>query len=306
MTHKPVLLNELIEALSIKPNGIYVDCTFGRGGHSKEILEQLNQEGRLLALDKDPDAVLAAKQLFGDDKRFQIFHASFSELREIATSQKLLGKVTGIIMDLGVSSPQLDKAERGFSFLKEGPLDMRMDPQQGISVAQWIEQADDAEIAEVLKRYGEERYAKRIAKAIVAAREKEAICTTTQLAEIVKLANPAWERHKHPATRTFQALRIFINAELNELEALLSQCLGILESGGRLAVISFHSLEDRMVKRFMRQHARGNAPKEIPLTPEQMNIRLKILGKAIKPSEKEINANPRSRSAVLRVAEKIK
>jgi len=304
--HLPVLLDETIAALSVKADGKYLDATFGRGGHSRAILAQLSDNGRLLGLDRDPQAIATGKKLAEQDSRFSIEHCTFSTLATAVHSRLWQGQVDGILMDIGVSSPQLDDAERGFSFLKEGPLDMRMNPDAGISAAEWLAKAEMDEIAQVLKTLGEERYGKRIARAIVETREHTPITTTTQLAELVDKASPSREKHKHPATRTFQAIRIFINNELDELTQALEQALDVLAVGGRLVVISFHSLEDRIVKRFFRDQARGDElPSHFPVTADQLNQRLKIVGKAIKAGDAELATNPRARSAVLRVAEKL-
>ena len=304
--HRPVLFNEALSALAIRPDGIYVDATFGRGGHAGAILERLGPEGRLLAFDKDPDAVAVARDRFGDDVRFVIERGSFVNLETQVRERGWNGRVAGILLDLGVSSPQLDTAGRGFSFLRDGPLDMRMDPEQGESAATWLAQAPEREIADVLRRYGEERYARRIARAIVAARQDAPVDTTGRLAAIVAEAHPAWEKGKHPATRSFQAIRIHINRELDDLADVLEQSVRVLAPAGRLAVISFHSLEDRMVKRFMRDQVRGReAPPGLPLREDQLGRRLKLVGKAQRASRREIEENPRARSAVLRVAERL-
>lgn len=304
--HKPVLLSEVLTGLAIKPDGVYIDGTFGRGGHSKAILEILSSKGRLIAIDKDLEAVGFAEKTLGKDKRFSIIHGSFNALEKIAEHYGVCGKVDGVLLDLGVSSPQLDVACRGFSFLQDGPLDMRMNTQQGITAAEWINQAKEKEIADVLFELGEERFARRIAKAIVHERALEPIVTTGRLAAIASAANPRWEEHKHPATRTFQAIRIFINQELNELEDVLSQIVEVLGAGGRLTVISFHSLEDRIVKRFIRKSFQGEAlPIELPVKATELQPQLRSLGRAIKPSATEILENPRSRSAILRIAEKL-
>ncbi len=305
MEHKAVLLDESLAALSIQPAGIYVDGTFGRGGHSGAILQQLGPEGRLLAVDKDPEAIVSAQQ-FAADERFSIMKGSFAELSELASAVGISGQIDGLLLDLGVSSPQLDDAERGFSFSQDGPLDMRMDPDSGQSAAAWLARAETEDIAKVLKEYGEERFAKRIARAIVAAREEQAITTTSRLADIVSKANPAWERGKHPATRSFQAIRIFINRELDDLLTCLDQVLSLLAVGGRLVVISFHSLEDRIVKRFIRNLARGDHfPPGVPVTQDQVRPRMKMIGKAIRSGQQELADNVRARSATLRVAEKL-
>ncbi|WP_435684368.1 16S rRNA (cytosine(1402)-N(4))-methyltransferase RsmH [Sedimenticola selenatireducens] len=304
-THLPVLFHETLEALNIIPGGIYIDGTFGRGGHSAAILERLGRAGRLLAIDKDPDAVTYARSMFGDDARFEIQQGSFADLQRFSDAAGVDGQVNGVLLDLGVSSPQLDRAERGFSFLNDGPLDMRMDNSTGVSAADWLKVAEADEMAQIFKTYGEERFARRIARAIVEARIEQPIVTTRRLAEIVSAANPSWEKGKHPATRCFQAIRIHINRELDDLKACLDQSLRVLAPGGRLAVISFHSLEDRIVKRFMRDAERGDRfPAGIPVTEQQRNSRLALIGKAIKPSLREVEENPRARSAVLRVAER--
>lgn len=304
-THLPVLFHETLEALNIIPGGIYIDGTFGRGGHSAAILKRLGTAGRLLAIDKDPDAVTYARGMFGDDARFEIQQGSFAELQRFADAAGFAGQVNGVLLDLGVSSPQLDRAERGFSFLNDGPLDMRMDNRSGVSAADWLKVAEVDEMAQVFKTYGEERFARRIARAIVEARVEQPIETTGRLAEIVSAANPSWEKGKHPATRCFQAIRIHINRELDDLKACLDHSLRVLAPGGRLVVISFHSLEDRIVKRFMRDAERGDRfPAGIPVTEQQRNSRLALIGKAVKPSHREVEENPRARSAVLRVAER--
>lgn len=303
--HETVLLQEAVDALVTDVDGIYVDGTFGRGGHSRLVLDRLSGKGRLLAIDKDPEAIAVGEMLQQQDKRFVIEQGSFAQVGAIAAARGLL-PVQGILLDLGVSSPQLDQAERGFSFLRDGPLDMRMNPQQGLSAAQWIATASAGEIASVLKEYGEERFAKRIAAAIVDARGRKPITTTVQLANIVAEAHPAWEKGRHPATRAFQGIRIFINDELGDLERLLDSALALLANGGRLVVISFHSLEDRLVKRFIKRQVRGDSlPKNIPVTEAQLNRRMKQIGKAIRASSGEVESNVRSRSAIMRVAEKI-
>jgi 16S rRNA (cytosine1402-N4)-methyltransferase len=305
-SHQPVLLKEALDALNIQPQGKYVDGTFGRGGHAKEIVQRLGPEGRLLVMDKDPQAIAVAKQLFADDARVIIAKGSFAMLKHKVGELDWIGAVDGILLDLGVSSPQLDDSDRGFSFRREGILDMRMDPESGRSAAQWIAQVKEQELATVLREYGEERYAKRIARAIVKAREMQPITTTRQLAEIITQANPKWETGKDPATRSFQAIRIFINNELEDLQACLAQVTDLLKTGGRLVIISFHSLEDRIVKRFIRDQAKGDRyPAGLPVTLAQLNPRLKPIGKAIRPSHEEVAVNPRARSSVLRVAEKI-
>ncbi len=304
--HTPVLLNEVLHGLSIRPDGCYVDCTFGRGGHSKAILQNLQERGRLFAFDKDPDAVNAIDDLLLTDKRFTLLHGSYSMLKEVAAKNSMLHQVDGILLDLGVSSPQLDNADRGFSFKNDGPLDMRMDNSHGITAADWLNTAREKEIATVLKTYGEERFARRIAKEIVKKRIENKILTTRQLAELISKIVPIREKDKHPATRSFQAIRIFINRELDELKDALAQTIDVLATGGRLVVISFHSLEDRIVKRFMRDESRGdNFPPDLPVTTKLLKPGLKLVGKAIYPSPQEIALNPRARSAVLRIAERL-
>lgn len=304
--HVTVLLNEAVQMLISNPKGVYIDGTFGRGGHSALILQKLSPEGALLAIDKDVAAIATAKEKFSADARFSIAHESFASLKSLAAERSLVGKVHGILLDLGVSSPQLDEAERGFSFMQDGPLDMRMDQTRGQSAAEWVNTADEDEIAWVLKEFGEERFAKRMARALVTERQKKAFSRTGHLAEVIKAANPAWEKGKHPATRAFQAIRIHVNRELEDLEAVLAQALEVLAPGGRLVVISFHSLEDRLVKRFIRQQEQGDpVPKGLPLREDQLHKTMRSLGKAIKASDAEVNENVRSRSAVMRVAEKL-
>ena len=303
--HKPVLLDAAMAGLAIRPDGVYVDATFGRGGHSAAVLSRLGPHGRLLAFDKDPDAGAAAEDRLGDDARFSFHHASFARLGEVLDEAGLLGRVHGILMDLGVSSPQLDDARRGFSFSRAGPLDMRMDPSAGESAAEWLAAAGHGEIARVLKRYGEEPLAGRIAGAIVDARERAAIETTAQLADIIASAVPARVAagsRIHPATRSFQALRIHINRELEDLSEALAQCLPALAPGGRLVAISFHSLEDRIVKRFMRDAAHPEPP-PLPMA-EPTPPALRLIGKPHRAGPDEIAENPRARSAILRVAER--
>ncbi len=307
-SHTTVLLHEAVEALVQDPDAFYIDGTFGRGGHSGLILQQLQAGGRLLAIDKDPEAIAYAGERFGDEPRFEIERGSFADMDQYLRARNLEGKVGGILLDLGVSSPQLDDAARGFSFLNEGPLDMRMNPDVGQSAAQWIATASEKEMADVIFTYGEERFARRMARAIVAARQEVQITTTAQLAKIIAEANPAWEKGKNPATRAFQAIRIHINRELEDLERCLDQALDLLSIGGRLVVISFHSLEDRIVKRFMRKHVKGDEhlPRGIPVTQDMLQQRLKPVGKAVKASPAEVQKNPRARSAVMRIAVRIK
>ncbi|MCD6046372.1 MAG: rsmH [Gammaproteobacteria bacterium] len=303
MEHKSVLLTEAIEGLAINTDGIYIDGTFGRGGHSSAILSRLGPNGKLLAIDKDHAAMKIAQEKFGADKRFIFKQGSFAEMHEFA--QALFKKpVDGVLLDLGVSSPQLDDPLRGFSFQKDGPLDMRMDQQHGQSAADWLNQAKEEDIAKVLWEYGEERFSRRIAKAITTARASTPFLRTHQLVECIVNAVPR-DPHKHPATRSFQAIRIFINRELEDLELGLKAAIESLAIGGRLAVISFHSLEDRIVKQFMNTLAKGDERlRKLPLTDEQLGIRLRLVGKAIKPSSKELAQNVRARSAILRIGEK--
>lgn len=307
--HTSVLLEECLEGLSIVPGGVYIDGTFGRGGHSRKILTKLDSGGRLIGIDKDPDAIAHAKDAFAEFNNFSMVHGSFADIERIAKEQGVFGQVDGILLDLGVSSPQLDKAERGFSFMKDGPLDMRMDNSQGLSASDWLMQATEEEMVPVFKRYGEEKFGTRIARAIIDARQNAPIETTMQLAKIITDAKPVKEKNKHPATKTFQAIRIFINKELEDLENVLKSSLDVLKVGGRLVIISFHSLEDRLVKRFMREQARGERlPIEVPMFEADLmsSKRLKTVSKAIKPGNKEVDANNRARSAILRIGEKIR
>ncbi|MFD3301228.1 16S rRNA (cytosine(1402)-N(4))-methyltransferase RsmH [Aquipseudomonas alcaligenes] len=307
--HITVLLDEAVEALAVRADGCYMDGTFGRGGHSRLILERLGPDGRLLGFDKDPLAIATGNALAAEDGRFVVVQRSFADLGEEAVARGLVGKVDGLLLDLGVSSPQLDDAERGFSFLNDGPLDMRMNPDAGISAAQFIASASADEIARVFKEYGEERFAKRMARAVVERRELKPFERTADLAQVLTDANPAWEKGKNPATRAFQGLRIHVNNELGDLERGLDAALETLAVGGRLVVISFHSLEDRIVKQFMKRQAKGeadNLPRDLPIIPKAFEPRLKLLGKPIYAGEAELKANPRSRSAVMRVAEKLR
>ncbi|KWT09585.1 ribosomal RNA small subunit methyltransferase H [Pseudomonas syringae] len=308
-THITVLLEEAVEALAVRADGCYLDGTFGRGGHSRLILNHLGPDGRLLGFDKDPQAIATGQALAAEDGRFVIVQRSFAELGSQAQELGLAGKVSGILLDLGVSSPQLDDPERGFSFMNDGPLDMRMDPTRGVSAAEFIASAPAEEIARVFKEYGEERFAKRMANAVVQRREIQPFERTADLAEVLKVANPAWEKGKNPATRAFQGLRIHVNNELGDLEAGLEAAMESLEVGGRLVVISFHSLEDRIVKLFMRKLAKGeadNMPRNLPIQYKAFEPKIKIHGKAKFASDVETKANPRSRSAVMRVAEKLR
>jgi 16S rRNA (cytosine1402-N4)-methyltransferase len=304
LQHATVLLKEAVEALNIKPQGIYVDGTFGRGGHSRLILQKLGPQGKLIALDKDPAAITAGKSI--EDVRFRLVHSGFEELAKVLQGLSI-AKVDGVLLDLGVSSPQLDDAERGFSFRFDAPLDMRMDTSNGQTAAEWLAEVDESFLTEVIHDYGEERFAKQIARALVAARKDQAILTTRQLGELVAKVVRTREPGKNPATRTFQAIRIYINRELEELTHILPQCVDSLKVGGRLAVISFHSLEDRIVKRFMRDTARGEKiPHGLPIRDADMpKGKLKLIGKAIQAGEEELKLNPRARSAVLRVAERV-
>ena len=305
--HVPVLLGPVLEGLAIKQDGKYVDGTFGRGGHSGAILERLNSEGRLIAIDRDPQAIAAAPTELTNDPRLELVRSDFAELAACLEERGIAGQVDGLLFDLGVSSPQLDEAERGFSFLRDGPLDMRMDPDTGVSAADWLQSVEEATLRRVLFKYGEERDAARIARAVVSARADDRISTTLQLADIVASVVPAHTRKKHPATKTFQAIRIFINDELGQIETALQQSIDVLKKGGRLCVISFHSLEDRLVKRFFKKHStRRKIPRGLPLRDSEIEsgIRLKLTMKAIKAGAGELALNPRSRSAVLRVAER--
>lgn len=304
--HRPVLFDEVLAALAVRADGLYVDGTFGRGGHARAILDRLGDEGRLLAFDKDPQAVAAAQEQFGDDNRFAIERGSFAMMGHRVQERGWAQKVDGVLLDLGVSSPQLDTPERGFSFRYDGALDMRMDPDQGQSAAQWLASAEEYDIRRVLRDYGEERFAKRIAYSIVQTREETPITSTRQLAELIAEAIPVHEKGKDPATRSFQAIRIFINGELDDLRAALPVMLEVLKPGGRLAVISFHSLEDRIVKRFFRDEAKGdNFPPDLPVPVSALSPSIKLISKAIRAGEQEVAGNPRARSAVLRVAERL-
>jgi 16S rRNA (cytosine1402-N4)-methyltransferase len=306
--HTPVLLEEVLKYLVRDPNGIYVDATFGRGGHASRILQCLGSKGVLLALDKDPEAVESAAEMsVFKDPRFLIKQGSFAMLKKYLIEAECLGKVKGILFDLGVSSPQLDNPERGFSFSQEGPLDMRMDHSSGMDAATWINAAEQIEIQSVLKKYGEERDAFRIARAIVQEREKKPIRTTGELAGIIAQAKPRrYQEGKHPATRSFQAIRIFINHELEDLEQVLPQCVEGLAVGGRLAVISFHSLEDRIVKQFIVKNSTNNLPIDLPIAQTLTLPRLGRIGHALKASSQEVAGNSRARSAILRITEKLR
>jgi|TARA_B110000902_G_scaffold99658_1_gene117841 16S rRNA (cytosine1402-N4)-methyltransferase len=305
MNHESVLLEEAVQSLVTDPAGRYIDGTFGRGGHARKILSALGGEGRLLAIDKDPTAV-AEGQALTSHGSFEIEHGGFADLAEFAAKRGWAGKVTGILLDVGVSSPQLDDAQRGFSFSNDGPLDMRMDPTSGISAAQWVASANENEITKILRDYGEERFARRMARAIILEREEKPIITTAHLASIISAANPSWEKGKHPATRAFQAIRIHVNEELEQLKAALDAALEVLDKNGRLVVISFHSLEDRIVKQFIKKQQRGSdAPRHVPILDADIVRPMKAVGKAIKASAAEVDSNPRARSAIMRIAEKL-
>ena len=302
----PVLMGPVLDGLEIKADGNYVDGTFGRGGHSSAILEQLNADDRLIAIDRDPQAIASVPRALEEDPRFELLRGEIAELSTCIGERELTGRIDGLLLDLGVSSPQLDEAERGFSFLRDGPLDMRMDPDAGVSAAEWINSVEEGKLRRVLKIYGEETSATRIARAIVAARADAPISTTMQLAEIVSSVVPAHTRKKHPATKTFQAIRIFINRELEQLEAALDQSIDVLATGGRLCVISFHSLEDRIVKRFMRNASRESEQyRGMPNVPAEFRPKLKTIGKVIVATAEEVTQNVRARSARLRIAERV-
>ena len=303
--HETVLLVEAVEAV-LAGEGFYIDGTFGRGGHSRHLLSKLGATSRLLVIDKDPLAIAEAQRLAAQDSRVTVVQDGFANLAQVVAEQGLTGQVCGVLLDLGVSSPQLDDARRGFSFQNDGPLDMRMNPDEGLSAAQWLTVVKEVDLANVLFQYGDERFSRRIAKAIVAARQEQALTSTTQLAEIIKVAHPKWDHKRHPATKSFQAIRIFINGELVELEQALNAAIEVLKPVGRLAVIAFHSLEDRAVKHFIRLQANGpELPPGLPIPESDIVRTMRAVGKAIKPSKDEIAVNVRSRSAVLRIAEKL-
>ena len=303
--HVPVLLGPVLDGLKIKPDGCYVDGTFGRGGHSGEILQQLNASGRLIAIDRDPQAITSAPKMLTDDPRFELIRGEIAQLETFISARELTGAVDGLLLDLGVSSPQLDEAQRGFSFMRDGPLDMRMDPQSGTSACDWLATVGEFELKRVLRQYGEEPAAARIARAIIAERAVTPISSTGQLASLVESVAPRRGQKKHPATKTFQAIRIFINRELEQLQAALQQSVTVLRSGGRLCVISFHSLEDRIVKRFMREASQeAEQYRGMPSVPEEFRPKLKTVGKVIMATADEIAANRRARSARLRIAER--
>jgi len=304
--HTPVLLGPVLEGLHIKANGCYVDGTFGRGGHSSAILERLSADGRLIAIDRDPQAIASAPEALLADPRFELIRGECAQLEKFIEERDLVGRVDGVLLDLGVSSPQLDEAGRGFSFLRDGPLDMRMDPDAGISAADWLARVDEKELKRILKIYGEERNAARIARAIVSAREDAPIRRTGQLAKVIADAAPSHGDRIHPATRSFQAIRIVINDELEQLRAVLGQIVNVLRQGGRLCIISFHSLEDRLVKRFIREASREPEQyRGMPSVPPEYRPKLKPIGKLIEATAEEIAANRRARSARLRVAERL-
>ena len=306
MEHLPVLLQPVLEALDVQSDGTYIDATFGRGGHSSEILRKIGTSGRLFAFDQDPDAIRVAEERFGSESRFAFYHGSFAMLKTVSEDWGIYGGVNGILMDLGVSSPQLDDPHRGFSFMHDGPLDMRMNNSVGMTASEWLMLASEKEISDVLWRYGEERYARPIARRIVAQRSVCPIISTKQLAELIEEASPRKERHKNPATRSFQAIRIFINRELEILHDSLLRAVDVLAIGGRLVVISFHSLEDRIVKRCFRDLTLGQMlPRGLPVKSAAVGQRVKTIGKPTKPNALEIEKNPRARSAVMRVVEKI-
>jgi 16S rRNA (cytosine1402-N4)-methyltransferase len=304
-THIPVLKREALDALSIRKDGIYLDATLGRAGHARAIAECLGDTGRLIAIDRDPRAIEVGKQVFSEDARVTVLHSEFNRMQEMLDQFAGVEKVDGVLMDLGVSSPQIDQAERGFSFMRDGALDMRMDPSQGQSAAQWLTKVEESDLVKVLFELGEEKFARRIARAIVLAREESPLDSTLQLASLIEQATPKKDKHKHPATRTFQAIRLHVNQELFQVSDALPQAVQLLNEGGRLVVISFHSLEDRIVKRFIRNLSTPNLPpKNIPVSEDAYLTPLKTIGKAIKPSRSEIQQNPRSRSSVLRIAER--
>ena len=310
-THAPVLLNEVLESLSLDDHrdGVFIDATFGRGGHSAAILQRLNDQGRLVALDRDPAAIAAGREQFKTEARLSLVHCAFAQLNVALSAAGMSDtseKISGALFDLGVSSPQLDEAVRGFSFMRDGPLDMRMDNSTGISAAEWVAKISERDLQNIISEYGEERFARRIANAIVSYRREQPITTTTQLAELIDAAVPTREPGKHPATRTFQAIRIAVNAELEQIQYALNQVIEMLAPGGRLCVISFHSLEDQLVKQFMQAHSQDDPMYAgLPSIPADKRAKLKRIGKAIHPGDAEVRRNPRARSAILRVAEKV-
>ena len=304
--HSPVMVGEVMQALNVQDSGTYVDATFGRGGHTRAILECLGPEGRVLAIDRDPEACAASRNLFPAETRLTVVHAPFSDLSKILHARNLAQRVIGIVLDLGVSSTQLDQPQRGFSFSRPGPLDMRMDPTSGETAAEWLARVGEKDLYHVLRELGEERFARRIARQVVQQREETSICTTTTLSKLVADVIPTRERSKHPATRSFQAIRMHVNRELDELESVLPQAVDALIARGRLVVISFHSLEDRLVKRFMRKAASGDSyPPDLPATHDRLRPTLRKVGKPLRPTISEVAVNARSRSAILRTAEKL-
>jgi 16S rRNA (cytosine1402-N4)-methyltransferase len=306
LQHSPVLLAEVLAALEVRDGGRYLDATFGRGGHTAAILERVGRDGRVIAIDRDPEAVRAGREVFAADGRLTLVNSAFSQLSEVAAAAGMLGGLDGVLLDLGVSSPQLDDPSRGFSFMQDGPLDMRMDNQRGITAAEWLARVPEHEIARVIREYGEERFARRIAHGIVAARRQQPITRTLQLAQIIADAVPVREPGKHPATRSFQAIRIHVNREFEEIEAALLGALEALAPGGRICAISFHSLEDGIVKRFLQKHSQEDPVYAgLPQIPPHAQPKLRRIGRAIHPDAEEISRNPRSRSAVLRVAQRL-
>ena len=300
------MVGEVMQALNVQDSGTYVDATFGRGGHTRAILECLGPEGRVLAIDRDPEACAASRNLFPAETRLTVVHAPFSDLSKILHARNLAQRVIGIVLDLGVSSTQLDQPQRGFSFSRPGPLDMRMDPTHGETAAEWLARVEEKDLYHVLRELGEERFARRIARQVVQQREETSICTTTTLSKLVADVIPTRERSKHPATRSFQAIRMHVNRELDELESVLPQAVDALIARGRLVVISFHSLEDRLVKRFMRKAASGDSyPPDLPVTHDRLRPTLRKVGKPLRPTISEVAVNARSRSAILRTAEKL-
>lgn len=304
--HRPVLLHEAVASLGVTSNGIYMDLTYGRGGHAGAILERLGPQGRLLVMDRDPEAIADARRRLGADGRVVVRHGAFGSVAAAAADLGWTGRVSGVLVDLGVSSAQLDDSRRGFSFMRDGPLDMRMDPATGPSAADWLATADEGEIVRVLREYGEERQARRIARAIVADRAEQPFVRTGQLRDLIGRIVRAREPGRDPATRTFQAIRIHVNRELEELERLLADVLAVLAPGGRFVAIAFHSLEDRLVKRFIRRHVRGDdLPADLPVPDSARRPRLRSIGGAVRPGAEEVRANPRARSAIMRVAETV-
>ncbi len=304
--HQPVLLDEVIEALRIDPEGLYLDATFGRGGHTRAILERLDERGRVVALDRDPAAIEYGRRQFADEARLKLVHCNFSQVAMVLKESQLEQRFNGVLMDLGVSSPQLDDAERGFSFMRNGPLDMRMDTTQGESASEWLMRVEMEDLVFVLKKYGEEKFGRRIATAILAYRQEQPITETEQLVRIIEQAMPVKEKHKHPATRSFQAIRMHVNQELQSIETALEAMLPALAIGGRLAVISFHSIEDRMVKRFMKAKvSRPPIPRGLPVMEPDVALPYRLACKPRVAGEQELKSNPRSRSARLRVLERV-